>query len=242
LTGQALGANSYSQNAAFWIDIIRRRRDRYRTEFTDTAVLSLVGPNEVVRVLDAGCGEGYLSRLLATRGAEVVGVDTNVELVKAARQEATRLGLAVEHLVADTGALPIEFVGGFDVVVLNHVVNDLEDPAPTFLEAARVLRPGGRVVALMLHPCFAHQGIGVEDYFGNYRASRHFEVDGTRSPAPVVYWVRSLESYSALLAEAGFAITVLQEPRPSAEQLADSWWREHFTYPKFLLVEARKIG
>jgi 2-polyprenyl-3-methyl-5-hydroxy-6-metoxy-1,4-benzoquinol methylase len=154
LTGHAPGTSSYSQNAAFWIDIIRRRRDRYRTGFTDAAVLSLVGPNEVVRVLDAGCGEGYLSRLLAKRGAEVVGVDTNVELIKAARQEATRLGLAVDHLVADTGALPIEFVGGFDVVVLNHVVNDLEDPAPTFLEAARVLRPGGRVVALMLHPCF----------------------------------------------------------------------------------------
>ncbi|MGL6234665.1 MAG: class I SAM-dependent methyltransferase [Segniliparus sp.] len=241
MTNQALGASSYSQNAAFWVDIIRRRRDRYRTELTDAAVLSLVGPLAGLRVLDAGCGEGYLSRLLAERGAQVVGVDTAVELVEAARQEAAQRRIAVEHLVANAGDLPTEFAASFDIVVLNHVVNDLENPAPAFSEAARVLRPEGKIVVLMLHPCFTHQGGDVEDYFANYRASRCFEVDGTRSPAPVVYWVRPLESYSALLAEAGFAITGLKEPRPSTEQMLDPWWQERFTAPKFLLIEARKL-
>lgn len=242
MTTRRWAVSSYSQNAAFWVDIIRNKRDRYRRELTDAAVLSLVKPRAGLRALDAGCGEGYLSRALAEQGARVVGVDTAVELVEAAQHEAVRSGLDVEHVVADAGNLPTEFTDGFDVVVLNHVVNDLEDPAPTFREAARALKPGGRAVVLMLHPCFAHQGIGVEDYFANFRASRCFEVDGTRSPAPVTYWVRPLESYSALLAEAGLVITGLQEPRPSAEQMRDLWWREHFSSPKFLLIEATKLG
>jgi 2-polyprenyl-3-methyl-5-hydroxy-6-metoxy-1,4-benzoquinol methylase len=233
--------NSYSQNAVFWTDIIRQRRDRYRTELTDAAVLELVSPRKGLCILDAGCGEGYLSRALAERGAQVTGVDLVVELVVAAQEEASRLGLDAEHLVADVSNLPAEFADRFDVIVLNHVVNDLENPAPAFLEANRVLRLGGRIVMLMLHPCFSHQGSAIE-YFANYRAERCFEVAGETSPAAVTDWVRSLESYSALLGEAGFAITGLQEPHPSAKLLADPWWQMHFTFPKFLLIEARKLG
>ncbi|ADG99448.1 Methyltransferase type 11 [Segniliparus rotundus DSM 44985] len=236
-----MGATSYALNAEFWIDIIRRRRDRYRTELTDVAVLSMVGAREGLRALDAGCGEGYLSRALAERGAHVVGVDSAAELVEAARLEAARLRLDVEHRVADIGDLPAEFSDVFDVVVFNHVVNDLEDPAPAFAEAARVLRPGGRAVVLMLHPCFTRQGVAVQEYFANDSACRCFDVDGVKSPVPVTYWLRPLESYSALLVEAGFAVTGLQEPRPSAEQMLDPWWQEHFSSPKFLLVEARKL-
>lgn len=241
MTTQALGANSYSQNAAFWIDIIRNSRDRYRTELTNASVLSLVGPQKGMHVLDAGCGEGYLSRALAEQGAKVIGVDMAVELVEAAQLEADQEGLNVKHLVADICHLPRDLNDRFDVALLNHVVNDLENPAPAFTEAARVLRPKGRMVILMLHPCFTWKGAGAGSYFSNHHSSRHFEVDGTVSPTPVSYWVRPLESYSALLTEAGFAITRLQEPRPSEQQLADPWWQAHFTTPKFLLIEATKL-
>ncbi|MGH3377211.1 MAG: class I SAM-dependent methyltransferase [Actinoallomurus sp.] len=56
---------------------MRERRDRYRTELTDAAVLDAVGPCAGWKVLDAGCGEGYLARSLASRGAEVIGVDVS---------------------------------------------------------------------------------------------------------------------------------------------------------------------
>ena len=68
----------------YWVKVIRERRDRYRTELTDKAVLDAVGACEGLRVLDAGCGEGYLARTLADRGADVTGVDVSQGLIDAA--------------------------------------------------------------------------------------------------------------------------------------------------------------
>jgi ribosomal protein L11 methylase PrmA len=80
----------YSANASFWVKIMRERLDRYRNELTDPAVLSALGHADRLRILDAGCGEGYLSRLLAGHGAIVTGIDLDPELIQAAQElEAT---------------------------------------------------------------------------------------------------------------------------------------------------------
>ena len=65
-------ANNYDQNARFWVQIIRGNRDRYRTELTNSALLDSLGPVNGMRVLDAGCGEGYLTRQLASSGASAL--------------------------------------------------------------------------------------------------------------------------------------------------------------------------
>ena len=136
--------------------LIRESRDRYRTELTDSAILSAIGPVTGLDVLDAGCGEGYLSRILASSGARTVGVDVCDELIEAAQAlnagAAGDAGSAVFR-VADVAALPLASAT-IDLVVANHLVNDLRDPAPAFREFARILRPGGRLVNLQLHPCF----------------------------------------------------------------------------------------
>ncbi|THJ48182.1 class I SAM-dependent methyltransferase, partial [Candidatus Frankia alpina] len=139
-------ASSYSLNADYWTRIIRDGLDRYRTGLTNPAMLAAAG--------DAGCGEGGLARLLAGRGASpVVGVDLCSELVDAARGQAAADGLDIRYETADVAALPLDDAT-IDLVVANHVLNDLEDPAPAIAEFARVLRPGGLTVALLLHPCF----------------------------------------------------------------------------------------
>lgn len=140
--------------------------------------------------------------------------------------------------------------GAFDLVVANHLMNDLDEIAAPVREFARVLRPGGRFVALMLHPCF--YGLGAErqalqwslpvgEYFSPRGIKQHFEVDGLVSPAPATSWIRPLEDYSAALADAGFCLTALREPRPSADQIrASAWWRDNFPRPLFLLLAATK--
>src|SRR5207248_9809433 len=59
----------WDQNASFWVQIIRENRDKYRTELTDPAMLQAIGRPEALAVLYAGCGEGYLARILAQTGA-----------------------------------------------------------------------------------------------------------------------------------------------------------------------------
>ncbi|WP_322778785.1 class I SAM-dependent methyltransferase [Frankia sp. Cas4] len=238
--------SSYSANAEYWKRIIRDGLDRYRTGLTDAAVLEAAGDVTGLSVLDAGCGEGYLARLLAAGGARpVVGVDLCPELVEAARDTAAREGLDITYETADVAALPLAD-GAVDLVVANHVLNDLEKPAPAIAEFARVLAPGGRVAALLLHPCFYGSRatpVDVADYYRPRRIEQHFDVAGEVSPVPVVAWTRPLEDFTRAFAAAGLGITGIREPHPSEQQLRDDpWWTENFTRPLFMLITATRTA
>ncbi len=236
-------------NAEFWVRIIRERRDRYRTELTDEAALTAIGACGGLDVLDAGCGEGYMTRLLAERGARrVTGADKSPALIAAAR--AASAGLPAAHFTeADVADLPFGSES-FDLALVNHLLNDLPDIVGPVSELVRVLRPGGRLVILMLHPCFyGHRAerqeirrpLPVADYFAPRVIEQRFEVDGIVSPDPTVTWVRPLETYTKAITGSGLRITSLAEPHPSDAQLAESrWWRENFPRPLFLLITARK--
>jgi ubiquinone/menaquinone biosynthesis C-methylase UbiE len=198
-------------------------------------------------ILDAGCGEGYLSRILARQGATVTGIDCSTKLIEAARQQNRVDGLRVTFDVGSVNSPPYED-GAFDLVVCNHVMNDLQDPSTAISEFARVLRRGGRLIILMLHPCFynkhaereqATNGVLASSYFDVRSIEQHFEVGGLTSPTVNTAWFRPLEYYAEQLRLAGFAITMLTEPHPSPKQVnQDSWWRKGFARPLFMLLEA----
>src|SRR5262245_16917186 len=91
------------------------------------AVLDLLGPVAGRRVLDAACGHGRITRELARRGADVVGIDISGKLIGRAREAelAERLGICYVHAdVAAPGAL-----GGreFDLVSCNFGLSDIDD-------------------------------------------------------------------------------------------------------------------
>lgn len=239
----------WDQNADFWVKIIREQRDRYRLELTDDAVLTAVSDCEGLDVLDVGCGEGYMARELAHRGAaHVHGIDKSADLVAAARAASDP---ALHFEEGDAADLPFG-AETFDLVLANHLLNDLQDIQKPISEFARVLKPGGRFVALFLHPCFygyraerttIRRTLPVTEYFSLRSVEQTFEVDGLTSPAETVTWVRPLEEYTTVLADNGLHIVGLTEPHPSIEQLEQNeWWRENFPRPIFLLITAQKMG
>ena len=201
-------------------------------------------------ILDAGCGEGYLSRILAKNGANVTGVDSSAKLIEAARSQNLNDALPVSFDIASVDDLPYPD-SAFDLVVCNHLVNDLYDPSKPISEFARVLRSGGRLIILMLHPCFynkhaerdqATNGLIASSYFDTRSVEQTFEVGGLTSPAANTAWFRPLEFYTEELRKSGFAITSLTEPHPSPEQVrTDGWWRKGFTRPLFMLLTAQKL-
>jgi SAM-dependent methyltransferase len=236
----------WERNAGFWIRIIREGLDPFRTELTDGAVLRAVGSCRGQTLLDAGCGEGYLSRLLAGRGARVVGVDRSGALIRAAAEDAARTGTA-RFVLADMRALPLPS-GRFDGVVCNHSLNEMRDPRPALSEFTRVLQPGGRLIVLMLHPCFyggrdrsgRRVDLDSDRYFSTRRLEQRFSVSGLSSPAPTVLWMRPLEAWFSLLADNGFCVRRLWEPRPPPRLAAEPWWHENFRKPLFLLLLAAR--
>jgi SAM-dependent methyltransferase len=244
-----LGNDTYADNSKFWIRIIREKLDRYRTELTDAAILSAVGPVKGYTVLDGGCGEGYLSRELANRGAIVTGLDISPSLIIAACEERDRLGLKINHYVADLNSIP-EANGTFDTVVCNHVMNDIEDPLATLTEIGRVTKPGGRLALLMLHPCFytAHaerDGAGtipVTAYFSTRKIATRLNVAGLRSPDQFHMTFHPLERYISATVDSGYVITRISEPHPSPAQMNDDWWLENFVKPLFMLIVAERVS
>ena len=94
------------------------------------------------RVLDAGCGSGWFAERCRCAGAEVAAMDLGFKGVIGAK---TRFPAVASFHVGDLYHLP--FQGDyFDVVVLSEVVEHLEDIPAAFSEAARVLKPGGRLL------------------------------------------------------------------------------------------------
>lgn len=235
--------DTYAQNAEFWVKIIRQGLDRYRTELTDAAVFGAIGSCAGLAVLDGGCGEGCLSRYLAVRGAAVYGIDTSGALIAAAEQERERLHLTIEYQVASLEAIPYPSKK-FDIVVCNHVMSDLANPAAALKEIGRVTKPGGKLVLLMLHPCFYtasaersnHGDLPVDAYFSTRRIDQRFNVAGIESPDEVHMNFRPLEDYMSFLADSGYVVTRLFEPHPTAEQMKQEWWRKNFVKPLFILV------
>jgi SAM-dependent methyltransferase len=103
------------------------------------------------RCLDLGCGTGVFVTLLAELGWTVVGVDVSDDQLRVARE---RVGSVAEGLVrADARSLPFDDES-FDAVVASLVHTDIDRYDLALLEAARVLRPGGRFVHVGSHPCF----------------------------------------------------------------------------------------
>jgi 2-polyprenyl-6-hydroxyphenyl methylase/3-demethylubiquinone-9 3-methyltransferase len=96
-----------------------------------------------LRVLDVGCGGGFLAEALACAGADVSAVDRSLSTIEVARRHAASANLAIDYRPADALALPYA-EGEFDAVVssdfLEHVSEQLE---LVLAEQARVLRPGG---------------------------------------------------------------------------------------------------
>ncbi|MBL1080086.1 class I SAM-dependent methyltransferase [Nocardia sp. 2] len=246
MLGDERVTDAYTRNAEFWIGVIREGLDPYQRELTDPALYAAIGDPAGLDILDAGCGEGYLARELAARGARHVhGVDTCAEFVDAARAHPGHRPEVVSFHHADVAALPLPD-DSVDLVVANRLPNGITSPAQRFSEFARVLRPTGRAILLGMHPCFyaarAERGatgdFSLDAYFGVRTVEQPFTVAGRVSPAASVQSFYSLEHYVGMVLAAGFAITGLSEPHPSATQRQQNpWWSENFTRPLFLLLQ-----
>jgi SAM-dependent methyltransferase len=230
--------------------------DLWHRTLIDPALLRVVGPVDGRRVLDLACGNGYLARRFARAGATVAGVDASAPMVERARLREQRDPLGIAYHVGDTARLDMIESGAMDIVVCNMALMDIEDAAGTIGAVGRVLRPRGRFVVSLSHPCFdivgASAGVIERMDFTTTvwrKVSRYRERLAGRVPwrageehvghTPAYH--RPLSWYVRTLRAAGFVVTAFEEPEPTEEFLAGSpsgpWIAE---IPLHCVIEARK--
>lgn len=214
--------DSWHTNAAAWTDIVRDQGVESRRLVTDAAVVNAVRSCSPHRVLDLGCGEGWLSRRLAELGADVLGIDAIPELVR----RATEAGGGGRYEVSTYEALASRtFDAPFDVVVANFsligatAVDDVVKRVPAWLA------PGGHFVVQTVHPLMA---VGDLPYETGWRPGSWsgFPASFT-DPAP--WFFRTTADWLALVIRAGLELESMHEPlHPSTRR------------PASLLIVARR--
>jgi 2-polyprenyl-3-methyl-5-hydroxy-6-metoxy-1,4-benzoquinol methylase len=192
---------SWERNAAAWTDAVREQRIASRRSGTDAAIVDAVMRLAPARVLDVGCGEGWLARVLAERGVDVVGIDASEPLIESAR--ALGGGRFEAMTYADIGA----FGARFDVAVCNFAL--LEEDLPTSLAGiAQTLDASGRLVVQTVHPWTA---CGDMRYENGWRLET-FAAFGGGFVAPMPWYFRTLGAWTDALAGSGYRVERVEEP------------------------------
>ena len=122
------------------------RRELYGTSFSTAAMLALL-PSDWT-VADLGCGTGAIAAELAGCVGKVIGIDQSEAMLAAAKERTAELR-NVELRRGDLESLPLE-LASVDAAMLSIVLTYVAEPAAVLREAARVLRPGGRLVVVDL--------------------------------------------------------------------------------------------
>lgn len=222
--------------------------DVHKEIFLTPEITKLLGDVEGLKILDAGCGEGYFSRILANAGAEVTAVDYSERMLEIAKERSPdRLDITYVH--GNCERLTDLEDERFEAVVSNMVLQDLADYEQALAEIHRVLKPGGRFVFSILHPCFITPESGwentdqgdklhwnVDKYF--YEGMYEQKLGGEER---MMLFHRTLTSYVQAVLAAGFTIEGIIEPKPSEDMLVKyPSFREDFRCADFMIFHLKK--
>ncbi|MDQ3328340.1 MAG: class I SAM-dependent methyltransferase [Chloroflexota bacterium] len=197
---------SWRANAAAWTTAVRESAIQSRRAGTDAAILSAMLEHQPTCVLDLGCGEGWLARVLAAHGVEVVGVDASEPLIRAAKEA----GGGDFHALTYSQLLQMEseqLGGRFDAVVFNFAL--LEESLDAALACAhRFAAENGVMMIQTVHPWTARGELPYED---GWRTER-FSSFGGEFREPMPWFFRTLQSWTDVIRGAGFQLKSLREP------------------------------
>jgi 2-polyprenyl-3-methyl-5-hydroxy-6-metoxy-1,4-benzoquinol methylase len=195
---------AWHMNAEPWSGAVRSGSIASRIEVTNGAILNAVHRRGARRILDVGCGEGWLAHALSGAGCEVVGIDAVPALVERARRGAGEFHV-LDYRNMHRGT---PLATGFQAAVCNFSLLGESSVDQLLGALPGYLAPGGALIIQSLHPLSA---CGDAPYSDGWRAGSWAGCSGQFGAAPPWYF-RTLASWLSLLSRAGFALIELKEP------------------------------
>lgn len=212
--------------------------DVARQTLLNPTLFALIGDVAGKDVLDVGCGQGYLARLLAQRGARVTGIEPATPFIAYARECEHATPLGIQYLQADITTLA-HHLPTFDLVIANMVLMDIPDYLAALDVCLGAMRPGGHFVFAIIHPCFegedrdyeVHGSLTVTEYFAEYAIAQRW---GYRFHRPLSHYL------NACIQRGGTIDAVVEPQLETLPESAPSLLARHQHVPGFIVVRVRK--
>lgn len=149
---------AWNANAAYWDDWMGEG-NRFVEALVWPATMRLLDVQPGQRILDVACGNGLYARKLAALGAQVVAFDLAEEMIVRARARTAEYIDRIDYRVLDaTDERALLSLGErqFDAAICPMAIMDMAEITPLMRTMGSLLRPGGRFVFAVMHPCFNH--------------------------------------------------------------------------------------
>jgi 2-polyprenyl-3-methyl-5-hydroxy-6-metoxy-1,4-benzoquinol methylase len=200
------------------------------------AMLALIPEKCAEFALDAGCGVGFFTNILADHAIKTVGVDSSAGSIEIASANfgtrATFVCSTLENHAQTNQAV-------YDLAIANMVLMDVLDLGLFLASVHRTLRPEGVLVFSITHPCFWPRYYGYEQEKW-YRYDKELIIESPfritndpNLPLSSTHIHRPLQAYITSLTQAGFEIEKLYEPMPSPD--VEVHYPFPWTGPRYLI-------
>lgn len=243
-------------NVADWYDSSIEREGSYQRDLILPNLLRLMDIKGGEKIIDIACGQGFFSREIAKIGANVVGADISLELIKIARERSR--GMKIDYFVSSADKIS-KSDAEFDKAVIVLALQDMENLSGVISEASRILKSDGELFIVINHPAFripkrsawgfdgktGRQFRQIDEYMSEARVKMEVHPGVDKNQATTSFH-RPLQTYFKVFQKAGLVVSRLEEwvstkqsepgPRADAENKA----RREF--PMFMALVLNKIA
>jgi 2-polyprenyl-3-methyl-5-hydroxy-6-metoxy-1,4-benzoquinol methylase len=236
-------SSDYDPFAERYAEMVAWREADPARDLVLAPLLAELGDVAGLHTLDAACGEGYLARILAGRGAIVTGADLSARLIALAQRgaAATPADPPIRYLVADLSQpLPAE-LGRFALAVSHLALNDIADEHGFFRAIAEAVAPGGRFILSLNNPYSYVLRSHTHDYFA---AGKYSYRGMAEQGVAVSFYQRTLAQYLDAAFAAGWQLRRLIDvptPEGSFTRRADTLLPVGYSFPFFMILSLERV-
>jgi 2-polyprenyl-3-methyl-5-hydroxy-6-metoxy-1,4-benzoquinol methylase len=221
--------DAWEKNGRWWSDRFGEGND-FHLNLVAPPVEKLLDIQADELILDIACGNGAFSRRMADLGAKVVGFDFSTSFIECAKERSSAYVNRIEYHVMDaTNVAQMLSLGEgrFSAAVSNMALMDMSNIEPLAECLPKLLKPGGRFVFSIMHPCFnnpdTRMAMEEEDREGELVTTRSIKIGRyltpfssqgvgiVGQPVPQTYFHRSLQDLLRPFLAQGMSLTGLEE-------------------------------
>lgn len=197
-----------------WKELKLKGGDIFQRKIITKSFISLLGQNlNGKKIIDLGCGEGFYSRLMAKKGANVIGIDISSKQLQNAKSKITNHVQYQETSSTNLSTIENKTIDKVVSIMLFMYLNDKE-LLDTITEVFRTLKNGGDFIIIVRHPFTTRAKIEenwISRFTAGYFSKKPF-YNKINQQILVKYFPRTLSTLCNMLIENGFIISKIDEP------------------------------